>query len=88
MATSASEAAKAVNALMGFSSDDQDALLEVLQDYFSSPDGLESDEWEDDDSPDDNVGAQGLLQGISIVYTPLINKFLIQHNNIPLLLTK
>jgi hypothetical protein len=32
MATTASEAAKAVNAL---SSDDQDALLEVLQDYFT-----------------------------------------------------
>ena len=48
MATTASEAVKAVNALMSFSSGDQDALLEVLQDYFTSPDGPESDDSEDD----------------------------------------
>ena len=70
MATSASEAAKAVNALMGFSSD---ALLEVLQDYFSSPDGPERDDWdwEGDDSSDDDIGASGLWQGTSRVYTPI-----------------
>ena len=52
MATTASEAAKAVNALMSFSSGDQDALLEVLQDYFTSQDGPESDN--SDDSGDDD----------------------------------
>ena len=63
MATTASEAAKAVNALMGFSSGDQDALLEVLQDYFSSPDGPERDDWDDDTELEDTVGAVELLQG-------------------------
>ena len=38
---SAVEAAKAVNALLGLSSNDQGALLEVLEDYFSSPDPRE-----------------------------------------------
>ena len=60
----ASEAAKVVNALMVFNSGDQDALLEVLKDYFSPLDGPERDDWEDDDCTDD-VGAQELLQGIS-----------------------
>ena len=64
MATLASEAAKA-------QCFNHDALLEVLQDYFSSPDGPERDDWQDDDSPDDDVGAPGLLQGISRVYTPI-----------------
>lgn len=50
MATTASDAAKAVNAFMSFSSGDQDALLEVLQDYFTSP---ESDDSEDDGDDDD-----------------------------------
>ena len=65
MATTASEAAKAVNALMGFSSGDQDALLEVLLDYFSSPDCPERDDWDDDDDTEleDSVGAGDLLQG-------------------------
>ena len=47
--TTASEAARAVNALMSFSSGDQAALVEVLQDYFSSPDGPERDDWDNDD---------------------------------------
>ena len=34
---SASEAAKAVNSLLHLSSGDQDALLEVLDDYFMDP---------------------------------------------------
>ena len=46
---SAVEAAKAVNALLGLSSSDQAALLEVLEDYFTSPDpDTEQDELEDD----------------------------------------
>ena len=46
MATTTSEAARDVNALMSFSSGDQAALVEVLQDYFSSPDGPERDDWD------------------------------------------
>ena len=63
MPTPASDAAKALNVLMGFSSGDQPALLEVLQDYFSSPDGTEGDDWDDDDNTDDEVGASEPLQG-------------------------
>ena len=32
-----SEVTKAVNAFLGFSSGDQQALLEVIEDYFTSP---------------------------------------------------
>lgn len=49
MAATALEASKAVNALLNFSSNDQEALLEVLQDYFSSPAGLEEDGISDED---------------------------------------
>ena len=45
MATTASDAAKAVKALLDLSNVDQPALLEVFQDYFSSPDGPEVDDW-------------------------------------------
>lgn len=49
MATAAAtEAAKAVNSLLRFSSKDQEALIEVLQEYFTSPDGAE----DEDDSED------------------------------------
>ena len=64
-ATTAVEAARSVNALMSFSSGDQDALLEVLEDYFDSP-GPGRDDWEDDD--DDSDELQELLQGIIIVH--------------------
>ena len=63
MATTASDAAKAVNALMDFSSGDQPPLLEVLQDYFSSPEGPEGVDWDDDGNTDDEVGASEPLQG-------------------------
>ena len=47
----ASEVAKAVNAFLGFSSGDQQALLEVIEDYFTSPADAEDDnDLEDDDS--------------------------------------
>ena len=52
MSTTALEAAKSVNALMSFSSGDQDALLEVLEYYFSSP-CPEKDDSEDHDSDED-----------------------------------
>ena len=44
----ASEVAKAVNAFLGFSSSDQQALLEVIEDYFTSPADAEDDDLEDD----------------------------------------
>ena len=55
MSTTALEAAKSVNALMSFSGGDQDALLDVLGDYFSSP-CPEMDDSEDDDSDEDQEG--------------------------------
>ncbi len=40
--TSAREASKALNDLLHYSPEDQDALLEVLDDYFTSPEDLEA----------------------------------------------
>ena len=62
--TTALEAARSVNALMSLGSGDQDALLEVLEDYFTSP-GPERDDWEDDGDSD---GAEELLQGNSTTH--------------------
>ena len=55
------EASKAVNALLGLGSEDQEALLEVLEDYFTRSTGPESE----DDSlfdEDDEVMLQGLYR--------------------------
>ena len=49
--TTALEAAWSVNTLMSLSGGDQEALLEVLEDYFTSP-GPERDDSEDDDDSD------------------------------------
>ena len=46
----ASEVGRAVNAFLGFSSNDQQALIEVIEDYFTSPDNADEDGLEDDDS--------------------------------------
>ena len=46
----ASEVAKAVNAFLGFSSGDQQALLEVIEDFFTSPADAEDDNDLKDDS--------------------------------------
>ncbi len=40
--TSAREASKALNDLLHYSPEDQDALLEVLDDYFTYPEDLEA----------------------------------------------
>ena len=74
---SAVEAAKAVNALLGLSSNDQGALLEVLEDYFSSPDPekREDDELDEDSDEDDEVddGLEALLEGtLTIALTLLL----------------
>ena len=63
LATTASDAANAVNALMGFSRGDQPAMLEVLQEYFTAPDGPAGDDWDDDDNTDDDTGASEPFEG-------------------------
>ena len=68
MATArASEAARAVNSLLAFSSDDHEALLDVIQDYFTLPDGTADDELDElDDLDSENTlddGVQAMLEG-------------------------
>ena len=60
MTTSAIDAAKAANTLLGFSRDDQQALLEVMTDYFTSPEeGRESDSDEDSITDDRQHNLEG-----------------------------
>ena len=44
MTRRATDVAKAVNMLFDFSGDDQEALLDVIQDYFCEPDPVQEDE--------------------------------------------
>ena len=68
MATTAQEAARAVNSFLNFSSGDQEALLEVMQDYFTSSVDPEVDELDDDDDDDDDdTAGYPLLEGIITV---------------------
>ena len=61
---SAVEAARAVNALLGLSSNDQGALLEVLEDYFASPDfDCEVEELNDSSDTEDDDSFDALLEG-------------------------
>ena len=63
MARRAKDIVKAVNTLLDFSSDDQEALLDVIQDqealldviqdYFCKPDPLQEDE--EDENPEDSL---------------------------------
>ena len=53
MAQRATDVAKAVNTLLDFSCDDQQALLDVIQDYFCEPDPESEDE--EDDNPEDSL---------------------------------
>ena len=57
MATAAAtKAAKAVNSLLRFSSSDQEAMVEVLQKYFTSPDSVEDeDDLEEVDDLDEGL---------------------------------
>ena len=61
-AVGASEVARAVTAFLGFSTSDQEALLEVIEDYFTPPD---DDGDEEDDSEDDSCmpGSAHSLEG-------------------------
>ena len=64
--TSAAQAAQAVNAVLGLSSNEQGALLEVLEDYFTSPN---PDNVELDDEVDE-AGLEGAFI-VNIVFTTL-----------------
>ena len=74
--TSAVEAARAINALLGLSSNDQGALLEVLEDYFTSPDSdCEVEELDDDSSSDtDDDSFDALLEGTLLSNTSILIK--------------
>ena len=53
MARRATEVAKAVNALLDFTCDNQEALLDdVIQDYFCEPDPQDEDE---EDNPEESL---------------------------------
>ena len=60
MSTCAIDAAKAANTLLEFSGDDQQALLEVMTDFFISPEEGRDSDSDEDDFPDDG---QSQLQG-------------------------
>ena len=59
--TSATQAAQAVNAVLGLCSNDQKALLEVLEDYFTSPDPDSAEEPEELDDVDE-VALEGAFR--------------------------
>ncbi len=61
MSTSAIDAAKAANTLLGFSIDDQQALLEGMADFSTSPvEGRDSDSDEDGTSDDQQAVSASL----------------------------
>ena len=61
MSTSAKVATKAANTLLDFSRDDQQALLEVMADYSTSPvEGRDSDSDEDGTTDDQQANTASL----------------------------
>ena len=60
------DVAKAANTLLEFSRDDQQALLEVMTDYFASPDEGRDSDSDEDDFPNDR---QAQLQGRTRINT-------------------
>ena len=76
MSTRAIDAAKAANTLLEFSGDDQQALLEVMIDYFTSPDERRDSDSDEDDVTDDG---QAQLQGMTRIN--------IKHDNIMMTMT-
>ena len=69
MGSRASEAARAVNALLEFAGDDQQSLLEVIQNYFTLPE-VQDDGDSDADNLDDDDDA--MLEGIHFTTIKLI----------------
>ena len=76
MSTCAIDAAKVANTLLEFSGDDQQALLEVMIDYFTSPDERRDSDRDEDDVTDDG---QAQLQGMTRIN--------IKHDNIMMTMT-
>ncbi len=69
MSTRTIDARKAANTLLEFSGDDQQALLEVMTDYFTSPDKRRDSDSDEDDVTDDR---QAQLQGRTRINTNMI----------------
>ena len=69
MSTRTIDASKAANTLLEFSGDDQQALLEVMTDYFTSPDKRRDSDSDEDDVTDDR---QAQLQGRTRINTNMI----------------
>ena len=55
MASKRTEVARFLNSLLDFSSEDQQSLVEVIQDYFIFPEGSADSDVEEDLSEDDEV---------------------------------
>lgn len=53
MASKCTEVARSLNSLLGFSAEDQQSLVEVIQDYFTFPEGFADSDAEDNLSEDD-----------------------------------
>lgn len=65
------DVARALNSLRDYSSEDQESLLEVIQDYFTFPDGSAGSDSEDELSEDDNdiQPASGITKNKKITST-------------------
>ena len=72
MSTSATDAVKVVNSLLEFSGDDQQALLEVLTDYFTSPedatDSESNPESNEDETCHEDDDGQANMQGTATMH--------------------
>ena len=55
MASKSTKVARSLNSLLDFSSEDQQSLVEVIQDYFTFPEGSADSDVEQDLSEDDEV---------------------------------
>ena len=78
MSTRAIDAAKAANTLLEFSGDDQQALLEVMTDYFTSPDERRDSD-SDEDAYDVTDDGQAQLQGRTRINTKHDNIMMTMH---------
>lgn len=63
------KAAKAVNSLLHFSSGDQEALLEVMEEFFCTPSQTEADDSDLDDSDNELVDPETGTHKINVITT-------------------
>ena len=82
------KASKAVNAILGFSSDDQEALLEVLEDYFTSSTGPEREEIDDSDDDDGDLPDGGNVQNVDNTQTDAQKNAHVQGNKMEIMQKK